>query len=168
MDLLPRPRRRSRWLFSFCVLAAFSIMSMVALAAPRVDSSHELAKVSADLASDRRAPHDGRLVVADGHTGHELDGGRDGGFGDHVKNVFFRQTTVCMVSQAQIDLLQQVFFVSWKTVKVNGQDTQVMEIRGVKNPRLLGQLHGQLNGIVCKSANFHASWIVFVFNPHLS
>jgi hypothetical protein len=171
MDLHPRPRRRSRWLFSFCVLAAFSAMSMVALGAPRVDSSHALEKVHADLASDRNAPSGGKLVVSDNHYGHDLGAGQGehaGGFGDHVENLFIKQATVCMASQSQLDLLQQVFYVYWKTVKIDGADTQVMVIRGVKNPRLLKQLWDSLHGIDCRTVNIHVAWLVFVFNPHMS
>ena len=145
-------------------------MSVVALAAPRVDETSALEKVHADLASDRHAPPNGKLVVADERHGAGLghDHGHHGGFGDHVEHMFIHKATVCMVSQAQIDLLQQVFYVSWKTVKLDGKDTRVMVIGGVKNPKLLRQLWDSLQGIDCRTANIHVSWLVFVFNPHTS
>ncbi|MGH2906877.1 MAG: hypothetical protein ACRDKI_08945 [Solirubrobacterales bacterium] len=144
-------------------------MSVVALAAPRVDDSHSLEKVQADLASDRNAPPNGKLVVADDRNGHGL--GHDdhgGGLGHNVEQMFIKKATVCMASQSQLDLLQQVFFTTWKTVKIDGVDTQVLVIRGVKNPHLFKQLWSQMQGLDCRHVNIHVAWLVFVFNPHMS
>lgn len=169
---LPTKQRRSRpWLFSLCVLAAFTVFSVAALAMPRPQSAESLERAYADLSGSREPVRGGGMVVAEGDERSSFgshDSGREHGARSRIKGMFIKKATVCLVSQTQMELLQQVFHIQWKTVVIHGVETKVMIIHGVRSHRLLKKLGGMLGELDCRTVPLHVSWIIFIFNPHLS
>lgn len=82
--------------------------------------------------------------------------------------MFMKYSKVCLVSRAQMELIQQVFHATWKTVVIHGVETKVLVIHGVRSRHLLKKLGAVLAGLDCRTVPTHVSMIVFIFNPHLS
>lgn len=167
MDATSKPRRARGWLLSLCVLSAFTVLSVTALAMPRPASTESLSRAYFDLAKQRGVHRGDGLVITERHdrafVGHHSD--------DHVsrlKRLFVKMSTVCLVSRSQMELIEQVFDVEFKTIRIHGIEKKVMVIRNVRNPHLVPKLERLLGDLDCMRIPTHFSWVVFVFNPHLS
>lgn len=154
------------------VLAAFTVFTVAALAMPRPDSTDELVTAYADLTGSR-GPESGRpgMIVADHDKGSMIGSRRHDGESDarrRIRGLFTKTMKVCTVTQAQMELIEEAFHVEFKTIRIHGVETKVMIIHNVRNPHVLKKLLGMLGGLQCKDVHVHVSWIVFIFNPHMS